>query len=144
MGRKLLLMADVGIPGAAARVALGAGFVFVLRRAHPDAGFPAAAAALAALLFGLKAFTAVARRVYPSTADVRAHLEWRRNLARFHDSYQWRKLTWFGAGIVAGAGLAGDPAGWELPLGMACLACGSAAEIVWRRKRLPLAPPQLG
>src|SRR5688572_26013957 len=100
---KLLLNLDVGPIGALARVALGAAFAVMLGAFRPGVRPGGAAAVLAAVLFGLKAATAVARRVVPAPPVVRAHMEWRRNLARFHDSYQWRKLLWLGLGIVAAA-----------------------------------------
>ena len=141
MAEKLVTDIDVGIPGAALRVALGASLVVVLHRALPAAGLPLAAACLAVMLFGVKAFAAVARRFLPSTPVVRTRLEWRRNLARYHDSYQWRKLAWFGIGILLAAAFSGRPRTWEGPLGAACLLAGVVADLVWRRKGLPMAPP---
>lgn len=141
MPRTLLLNLDVGPLGGLLRVALGIAFVLALRRVHPGAPGAVAMAALAIVLFGVKAVAAVARRMVPAPPAVRAHLEWRRNLARFHDSYQWRKLVWVGIGIVAAAQLGGPGDGWELPLGAACILSGAVAEVVWRRKGLPLAPP---
>jgi hypothetical protein len=138
---KLLLNLDIGPLGALARVALGAAFAVVFGAWRPGARPGTAAAALAAVLFGLKAATAVARRLVPAPPLVRAHMEWRRNLARLHDSYQWRKLLWLGLGMVAAAAALGRTDGWELPLGAACVLGGVAAEVVWRRKRLPLSPP---
>ena len=55
------------------------------------------------MLFGVKLFAAVARRAVRTSPAVAAHWEWRRNLARYRDSYQWRKLVWFGVGILAAA-----------------------------------------
>jgi hypothetical protein len=138
---KLLLNLDVGPVGALARVALGAAFAITLGVFGPGVRPGGAAAALAAVLFGLKAATAVARRLFPAPPLVRAHMEWRRNLARFHDSYQWRKLLWLGLGIVAAAAALGRTAGWEIPIGAACVLSGALAEVVWRRKGLSTAPP---
>jgi hypothetical protein len=138
---KLLLNLDVGPIGALARMALGAAFAVALGAWRPGVRPGGAAAALAAVLFGLKAATAVARRVFPAPPGVRAHMEWRRNLARFHDSYQWRKLLWLGLGMVAAAAALGRTRGWEIPLGAACVFGGAVAEVVWRRKGLPTAPP---
>jgi hypothetical protein len=100
-----------------------------------------AAAALALALFAIKAAAAAARRFVPWTPAVRARLEWRRNLARRHDSYQWRKLAWFGLGMAAAALLAGTRESWELPLATASVLSGLLAEAVWRRKRLSTSPP---
>jgi hypothetical protein len=141
MPAKLLLNLDVGPLGALLRIVLGGAFVLALRLVHPDTRILVAAAALGILLFGVKAFAAVARRIVPASRAVRAHQEWRRNLARFHDSYQWRKLLWFGIGIVSAAQFMGPEDGWEMPLGTACVLCGAVAQLVWRRKGLPLSPP---
>jgi hypothetical protein len=139
-----MMSIDVGAAGAVLRIALGAALVLLVRSLFPGAGLGGAVAALALMLFGVKAFAAVARRVVPTTAAVRAHYEWRRNLARFHDSYQWRKLVWFGIGILVAGGAAPPRGGWEVPLGAACVLGGALAEAVWRRKGLPLTPPLRG
>jgi hypothetical protein len=138
---KLLLNLDVGVPGALLRTALGAVLVVVVRAAFPGAGWATAVLCLLVLLFGIKAFAVLCRAVVPASAAVRAHWEWRRNLARFHDSYQWRKLVWFGMGILLASRARGT---WELPLAIACLVGGSAGEILWRRVAIPLAPPVRG
>jgi hypothetical protein len=140
MRDKLLLHLDVGPSGAFWRAALGLLFTLGLRSMLPAASLPAAAAALLALLFCVKAGAVVLRRVAGGSPEVAAAWTWRRSLARDHDSYQWRKLTWFGLGIL-GAGLLGSVAPWEHALGGACLLAGLVAEPFWRVKRLPLAPP---
>jgi hypothetical protein len=137
---RLLLALDAGVGGALWRAVLGAGFVLALRALRPHAGALLAVAALLALLFAVKAGAAVARRAVPASPRVRAAQEWRRNLARVHDSYQWRKLLWVGLGMLAAAA-DGEGAAWELPLAAACTAAGGAAEVVWRRKRLTTLPP---
>jgi uncharacterized membrane protein YfcA len=137
---KLLINLDIGIPGALLRIVLGFVFVSVIDVARPDAGFWMLTALLLAMLLGVKLIAAVARRVLSGSSMVRSHWEWRRKLARYYDSYQWRKLLWFGIGIVIG-GVVGSPgtrAQWVL--GIACTAAGAVAEIFWRRHRLGLAP----
>jgi hypothetical protein len=138
---RLLLVFDVGVTGALWRAALGALFVLALRAVRPAAGIAFALAVLAVVLFGVKAVAAVARRALPASPHVRAHQEWRRNLARLHDSYQWRKLLWVGLGLFAAGTLDGPRARWERPLAAACVGAGLTAELVWRRKRLASAPP---
>jgi hypothetical protein len=138
---RLLLGFDVGVAGALWRAALGALLVPALRAVHPAAGIAFALAVLVAVLFAVKAVAAVARRALPASPQVRAHQEWRRNLARVHDSYQWRKLLWVGLGMFAASTLHGPRARWERPLAAACLGAGLTAELLWRRKRLANAPP---
>jgi hypothetical protein len=138
---RLLLGFDVGAAGALWRAVLGALFVLALRAVHPAAGIAFALAVLLVVLFGLKAAAAVARRALPASPQVRAHQEWRRNLARLHDSYQWRKLLWVGLGVFAASTLDGPRGRWERPLAAACAGAGLTAELVWRRKRLANVPP---
>ena len=140
MIERVLLSLDVGLSGAILRVSLGAALVFALHLLLPGVGLAASAGSLAVMLFGLKAFAAVARKVLPATPAVRTHWEWRRNLARYYDSYQWRKLVWFGVGILAAAGASRQQGAWEIRLGAACILSGALAEVVWRRQRLTTAP----
>jgi hypothetical protein len=138
---RLLLGFDVGAAGALWRAALGALFVLALRAVRPGGGLFFALAVLLGLLFAVKALAAVARRALPASPHVRAQQEWRRNLARVHDSYQWRKLLWVGLGMFAAAAVDGPRARWERPLAAACAGAGVTAELVWRRKRLAGVPP---
>jgi len=140
MRDKLLLHLDVGPLGASWRSLLGLLFTVGARRALPDAGPATAAAGLLALLFCVKAGAVVLRKLAGGSPEVKAVWTWRRALARDHDSYQWRKLAWFGLGILAARAL-GPAAAWEPVLGGACLLAGLAAEPFWRMKKLPLAPP---
>ena len=84
----LLTNIDVGTKGALLRLGTAGAFATALQRLRPETSLPAATLALALLLFALKASAAVGRRVVPLPPAVRAQQEWRRNLARFHDSYQ--------------------------------------------------------
>ncbi len=140
MLQRLLPALDVGPAGAALRILLGLSFAVLLPRVAPGLGVAGAALALAALLVGVKVFTAVARRFVGAGPAVRAVWEKRRLLARYHDSYQWRKLTWLGAGILA-ALATGAEAGWHAPLGWACLGAGLAAEVAWRMLGVAMPTP---
>jgi hypothetical protein len=140
---RILLDLDAGVPGAALRVAIGAAFVLGLRALRPGVSLAGSAVALAVVLFGLKAFAAVARRLVPATPAVRSRWEWRRQLARYYDSYQWRKLVWFGVGILVAAA-ASPGQGPELRLGVACLVSGALGELAWRRTGLGPKPSGRG
>jgi hypothetical protein len=138
---KIYVDLDIGISGAVLRVALGIRVVRVVAVVNPLADAWTMSAYALAMLFGAKAFAAVLRRIVPASTVVRTHWEWRRTLARHYDSYQWRKLLWFGIGIMMA-----DAPRWPhttapLALGLACIAAGVAAEIVWRRHRLSITPP---
>jgi hypothetical protein len=137
---KVLINLDIGAPGALLRVILGALLVPAVEVVHPQAGPWILSAALLVLLFALKVIAALARRRFSASALVRSHWEWRRKLARYYDSYQWRKLLWIGVGIMISAALGwpGTRAQWVL--GAVCTAAGGVGEIAWRRHRLGLAP----
>jgi hypothetical protein len=138
---KIYVGLDTGIPGALFRVVLGILFVHAVGVVNPLASAWAMSAYFMAMLFAIKVFAAVSRRVVPVSQMVRSHWEWRRTLARNYDSHQWRKLLWFGIGIILGDAprWAETTAQWFL--GLACVAAGVAAEIVWRRHCLCIAPP---
>jgi hypothetical protein len=141
MPEQLLIRLDVGLPGALLRVGLGAAVALALRHGPVPPSAWASVLVLLAALFGLKACSAVGRRVARAYPDAQAHWEWRRGLARDHDSYQWRKLTWVGIGLVLGA--AGGAGVESLArLGVVLALAGVVAEVVWRRKGLSLAPPR--
>jgi hypothetical protein len=141
MYERFLLHVDVGPAGASLRFMLGLAFALAVRRVLPADRWVVAAIALGVVLFGVKAGAAAGRRAAGATPRVKAAWEWRRNLARFHDSYQVRKLLWIGAGILAAEWVFGPRAGWEAGIGWACLAAGAVAEAWWRRKGLALSPP---
>jgi hypothetical protein len=139
---KALINFDVGVPGAVLRIALGFLLVPALHVLGPAPGPSAVVVSLLAMLFAVKVAAAVGRRVVPASNVVRSHWEWRRNLARYHDSYQWRKLVWFGMGLIMCAILWVPETKIQWLLGATCLVAGGAAEVVWRRQRLCLAPPR--
>jgi uncharacterized membrane protein YfcA len=136
---KVLVNLDIGIPGALLRVVLGYFFVSIVEVVRPGAGLGTLSAWLLVALFAVKVAAAAGRRAAPASADVRAHWEWRRNLARYYDSYQWRKLVWFGIGIMIGAAMGSPGTRQQWILGLVCFAAGAAAEPLWRRHRLALA-----
>jgi hypothetical protein len=132
---------DKGIPGALLRIVLGILFVPAVAVVNPQAGLGTMTALLLAMLFAIKLFAGVSRKLAPASTLVRSHWEWRRNLARYYDSYQWRKLLWFGVGILVGGALHWSETTPQWLLGLACVVAGAVAEIMWRRHRLSLDPP---
>lgn len=142
MLERALINFDVGVSGAVLRIALGFLLVPALQVVRPEPVPWTVAASLLAMLFAVKVIAAVGRRVVPATDVVRSHWEWRRNLARYHDSYQWRKLLWIGIGLMmaAAVGRSGTTIQWVL--GGACFLAGAVAEYFWRRQGLKLGPPR--
>jgi len=137
---KVLVNLDIGVPGALLRVGLGALFVPLVEAAHPRASLWTLGALLLVSLFAIKVAAAAGRRVVPASDGVRAQWEWRRNLARYYDSYQWRKLVWFGVGIMIGGAVGWPGTRPQWILGLVCFAAGAAAEPLWRRHHLALTP----
>lgn len=137
----IYLNLDTGIPGALLRIALGTCLVMVTDAVDPGADPWALSAYLLVMLLAVKVFAGVARRVVAASSLVHSHWEWRRNLARYYDSYQWRKLLWFGAGILTGDVLRSPSAMSLWIVGLTCLAVGGCAEVLWRRHNLGIIPP---
>ena len=140
MKDRFLLNLDVGAWGAAWRTVLGALLALVVPVLSPRAGLAFAAACLAGVLFGVKAVAAFGRR-FVMAPQVRDRWARRRAVASNRDSYQWRKLVWFGAGILACSAVTGWAAAWQAPLGLACLGSGIAGELAWRRLPVPVDGP---
>jgi len=59
----------------------------------------------------------------------------RRQLAKQFDSYQWKKLFWFGAGMTIAAVITHDASASALVLATVCLASGAVGLIVWNVRR---------
>jgi hypothetical protein len=97
-----------------------------------------------AVLAAVRIVPAVLRHVLPWTPDLKAHWFRQRAVAKRYDSYQWRKLFWFGLGIAAYLALF-DRGGRVAPaLALICLVSGAFGLLVWRRvgRGAPDAAPQ--
>jgi hypothetical protein len=140
----VLISLDIGGAGALLRMVLGVLLVAVVEAAHPETGLWMLSALLLGMLFAIKLVAAAARLVVPASPRVRSHWEWRRTLARYYDSYQWRKLLWYGVGIMMGGALAWPATSAQWILGIACTVAGGVAEALWRRHGRGLAPSHNG
>jgi hypothetical protein len=100
-------------------------------RAGDGTDWPLLPLCLSALL-ALRVLPAVGRRLLPFPADLQSRWARQRLLAKRFDSYQWRKLIWFGLGLAAAVGLAGPAR--LLPAGLAagCLLSGALGALRWR------------
>jgi uncharacterized membrane protein YfcA len=141
MLEKVLINFDVGVSGAVLRVALGYVLVPALQVLGIGPGPWTVVVSLLAMLFAVKVVAAVGRRVVPASDVVRSHWEWRRNLARYHDSYQWRKLLWIGIGLMMGAAIGSPGTRVQWLIGVLCVVAGGGAEVYWRRQGLGIVPP---
>jgi len=87
-----------------------------------------------ALLFTLRVLPAVLRRLLPFSKQATAVWAERRVLAKRFDSYQWRKLFWFGVGLAAYVAASGH-IGWpSVTLIGVCLGGGALGFLIWRRR----------
>jgi hypothetical protein len=129
----ILLALDVGVPGAAYRTLLGAS-VLPLARALFGAEPPAVRLSLLLLflLVSLRVGTAVARKVIPASPMLKEAWSVRRRTAKYFDSYQWRKLFWFGLGLALYAMASASVAPHAALVTAFCLAAGAAGMFRWR------------
>jgi hypothetical protein len=94
-----------------------------------------------AVLAAVRAVPAVLRHALPFSSELKAHWFRQRVLAKRYDSYQWRKLFWFGVGLTSyvvmfdRGGLVGGA------LAAVCLAAGALGFVFWRRVRRSLTAP---
>ncbi len=92
------------------------------------------------LLIGLRVIPAVLRMILPFSAETKAIWFQRRQLAKRYDSYQWQKLFWVGAGLVAFAAFVGGLRPGEQVLALICLVGGGAGLAYWRKTAAVQAP----
>jgi hypothetical protein len=86
------------------------------------------------VLFALRLLPAVFRKVFPVSQEVRDVWVERRQTAKRFDSYQWRKLVWFGIGLAGYAVLSGNSVGIVGALTLFCLISGGVGVLIWRRR----------
>jgi hypothetical protein len=97
-----------------------------------------------AVLAAVRIVPAVLRHVLPLPAEVKAHWFRQRALAKRYDSYQWRKLFWYGLGLTAYVSLFDRGGRAEQLLALVCLVAGGLGLLAWRRigRGLPAAAAQ--
>lgn len=86
------------------------------------------------LLMALRFGPAILRAVLPLSEGVKAVWAERRRIAKRFDSYQWRKLIWFGAGLAAYVAWSGSVTQPGIALTVFCLVGGGLGEMTWRRR----------
>jgi hypothetical protein len=87
------------------------------------------------VLMALRVVPAILRTTLPFSERISATWADRRRMAKRFDSYQWRKLTWFGVGLAAYALWSGSPAQGGIALAVVCLVGGGLGEVAWRRRQ---------
>src|SRR5947199_7823363 len=92
----------------------------------------AAIPVLLGILLTLRVIPAVFRRLLPFSPEVRAIWAERRQIAKRYDSYQWRKLFWFGVGLMVYTQVASRVPMSSATLSAACLLAGALGLARWR------------
>jgi hypothetical protein len=87
------------------------------------------------VLMTLRLVPAIVRAVLPFSERISAIWADRRRMAKRFDSYQWRKLTWFGVGLAVYALWSGSVAQGGIPLAVSCLVGGGLGELAWQRRQ---------
>jgi hypothetical protein len=130
---RLLQGLDEGLPGALFRIGIGFATIPALRRLlgnhEPDWTL---VPGLLAVLVLLRAVPVVIRKVIPFSQAVKIVWSNRRQLAKRYDSYQWRKLSWIGAGMAIYTGFSGDFSFLRITISSFCILAGAIGLIRWR------------
>lgn len=84
-------------------------------------------------LLTLRIVPAIVRHVLPFSEDLQAHWFRHRLLAKRFDSFQWRKLLWFGLGLAAYLTLVGSTDVVHTVLAVSCLLAGGLGVLKWCR-----------
>lgn len=129
---RIVVRLDLFPMGALLRAAIGyalvpAFYYFASPRAHDWRILPWFLVVLA----GLRVVSAVLRRLFSS--PVQAIWFRRRDIAKRFDSYQWRKLLWFGLGMAVFIVYSGESDFVLVAMSAAEIVAGCLAEIAWWR-----------
>jgi len=83
-------------------------------------------------LITLRLLPAVFRKVLPFGREVKAIWTQRRQAAKRYDSYQWRKLIWFGIGMVCWVEISWTWNAYIIALTAFCILGGGLGHVIWR------------
>jgi hypothetical protein len=86
------------------------------------------------VLCALRLLPVVFRKGLPFSREVRDIWIERRQTAKSFDSYQWRKLIWFGIGLAVYVVLSGNSGGIVDALIVFCILCGGVGVLIWRQR----------
>ena len=95
------------------------------------------------VLFLLRLIPAVLRHVLPFSRAAQAGWVQKRQLAKNYDSYQLRKLFWFGLGLLIYLAFSGDRQIPEIALAVGFLVAGASGLVVWKLRSSARAPRAL-
>ena len=132
--QRALVRIDHGLFGALWRMTVGFGIVPAWEVVgNQEDSFEFVLFFLAVLLMLRVAF-GVLRRAVHAGAQSRQTWAVRRLLGKRYDSYQWRKLLWFGLGLALYAGVFGSHSAIVLTVTLGCLFAGMVGWVAWRRR----------
>jgi hypothetical protein len=128
----LLLKLDIGALGAFYRIAIGFATVPIYNLLFGELGSNwNAILFFLGVLALLRLGTAVIRKLIPMSAELREAWSLRRRMAKYYDSYQWRKLTWFGIGLGLYQLFEGQSQPPYEMIALFCLLSGFAGMLTW-------------
>jgi hypothetical protein len=84
------------------------------------------------VLFLLRVLPLLFRMALPFSSGVKVVWASRRRLAKRYDSYQWRKLLWFGLGLAGQVLASAEFRVYPVSLAILCLISGGLGEFFWR------------
>jgi hypothetical protein len=120
--------------GAVYRIAIGYFLVplstYVPLSVHPGLSL---ASWFVGVLLALRLVPVVFRRILPFPERLTAVWAKRRQNANRFDSYQWRKLIWFGVGLSAYAASSRQFGGTSAVLTVFCVAGGALGILAWQK-----------
>jgi hypothetical protein len=131
---RFLVRLDSGIWGAISRVVLGLAMLPAFRVLSGGRDQIWITLALFfGVLMALRVAPAMLRRALPFSDEAKKMWAERRNIAKQHDSYQWRKLFWIGLGLLPYAIIGDGVKSGELVMICICLIGGGAGLLLWRK-----------
>lgn len=130
---KWLVSLDIGPMGAAWRIVVGFATVPMVARtiARPVSGWTAVLSFVSVLVL-IRVFLFAFRSILPFPRAIQEIWAKRRQFAKRHDCYQWRKMLWIGAGLGLFLAISNSrPISWMV---MCCfaIASGILGMIRWR------------
>jgi hypothetical protein len=129
---KAALSLDVGLLGATHRILTGfLAIPLITRFTGPQPSFLALSVCLIAMLAAVRGGALVGRQALPFSRTVRAIWFERRQVAKSHDSYQWKKLFWVGSGLFAYLAWSGQFPVEEVLVSSVFLLAGLLGMIKW-------------
>ena len=131
----LLIKLDEFPVGALIRLAIGYAIApFGEFLAEPDGIGWRVLPLFVAVLVMMRVLPGLLRKVVTFPPEATAVWVQRRQLAKRFDSYQWRKVLWFGIGMAASAAITEGVEPWTVVLTAASVGAGLLGEITWQAR----------